>query len=220
MQKIRQRGLYHQRKYWNALTVGCSHDHDEDDGCSCNHRHPDDDTKWKQFLRYWPFVRGIHRSPVNSVHKGQWRGALMLSLSCAWMNGWVNNGEAGDLRRPLWRHCNAVRVCNQSTSVLSHLYGALLINTLRTRQNGRYLPDDIFKGILLNENVWILIIISLKFLHNGLTNNMPTLIQIMACRRPGDKPLSEPMMVNLLTHIYIYIYIYTYIHMRNSALMS
>ena len=52
--------------------------------------------KWKHFPRYWPFVRGIHRSPVNSPHKGQWRGALMFSLICDWINGWVNNREAGD----------------------------------------------------------------------------------------------------------------------------
>ena len=55
--------------------------------------------KWKHFPRYWPFVLGIHRSPVNSPHKDQWRGALMLSLICVWINGWVNNREAGDLRR-------------------------------------------------------------------------------------------------------------------------
>ena len=55
--------------------------------------------KWKHFPRYWPFVRGIHQSPVNSPHKGQWRGALMFSLICVWINGWVNNCEAGDLRR-------------------------------------------------------------------------------------------------------------------------
>ena len=48
---------------------------------------------------YWPFVRGIHRWPVNSLHKGQWRGALMRSFICAWIYGWVNNREAGDLRR-------------------------------------------------------------------------------------------------------------------------
>ena len=59
----------------------------------------DDVIKWKHFPRYWPFVRGIHRSPVNSPHKGQWRGALMLSLICVWINGWVNNRDAGDLRR-------------------------------------------------------------------------------------------------------------------------
>ena len=60
--------------------------------------HHDDVIKWKHFPRYWPFVRGIHRSPVNSPHKGQWRGALMFSLNCAWIKGWVNNSEVGDLR--------------------------------------------------------------------------------------------------------------------------
>ena len=55
--------------------------------------------KCKHFPRYWPLVRGIHRSPVNSPHKGQWRGALMFSLICAWIKSWVNNREAGDLRR-------------------------------------------------------------------------------------------------------------------------
>ena len=59
----------------------------------------DDVIKWKHFLRNWPFVRGIHRSPVNSPHKGQCRGALMFSLICVWINDWVNNREAGDLRR-------------------------------------------------------------------------------------------------------------------------
>ena len=53
----------------------------------------------KHFPRYWPFLRGIHRSPVNSPHKGQRRGSLMYSLLCAWINDWVNNREAGDLRR-------------------------------------------------------------------------------------------------------------------------
>ena len=51
------------------------------------------------FSRYWPFVQGIHRSPVNSPHKNPWRGALMFSLICTWINGWAINREAGDLRR-------------------------------------------------------------------------------------------------------------------------
>ena len=59
----------------------------------------DDVIKWKYFPHYWPFLRGIHRWPVNSPHKGQWRGGLTFSLICVWINGWVNNGEAGDLRR-------------------------------------------------------------------------------------------------------------------------
>ena len=62
-------------------------------------RRHDDVIKCKRFPRYWPFVRGIHRSPVNSPHKGQWRGALMFSLICAWSDSWANNGDAGDLRR-------------------------------------------------------------------------------------------------------------------------
>ena len=59
----------------------------------------DDVIKWKHFPRYWPFVREIHRSPVNFPHKGQWRGALMFTLICVRINGWANNHEAGDLRR-------------------------------------------------------------------------------------------------------------------------
>ena len=77
----------------------------------------------------------------------------------------------------------------------------LSFNTLRPRQNGRHFPDDIFKLIFLNENVWIFIKISLKFVPNGPIDNIPALVQIMAWHRPGDKPLSEPMMVRLPTHI-------------------
>ena len=62
-------------------------------------QHHDDVIKWKHFPRYWPLVRGNHRSPMNSSHKGQWRGALMFSLTCTWINGWGTIGEAGDLRR-------------------------------------------------------------------------------------------------------------------------
>ena len=60
--------------------------------------HDYDVIQWKHFPCYWPFVQGIHWSPVNSPRKGQWRGALMFSLICTWMKGWVNNREAGDLR--------------------------------------------------------------------------------------------------------------------------
>ena len=61
--------------------------------------------------------------------------------------------------------------------------------------------DDIFKCILLNENLWIPNKISLKFVAKGPINNIPALVQIMAWHQPGDKPLSEPMMVSSLTHI-------------------
>ena len=75
------------------------------------------------------------------------------------------------------------------------------INSLRPRQNGRHFPDDIFKCIFLFGNVCIWIMISLKFIPKVRINNIPALVQIMAWRRLGDKPLSEPMVVSLLTHI-------------------
>ena len=66
----------------------------------------DDVTKW----RYWLIGRGIHQSPVNPFHKGQWRGALMFSFICAWTNGWVDNRDAGDLRRYCARYDVTVRL--------------------------------------------------------------------------------------------------------------
>ena len=77
------------------------------------------------------------------------------------------------------------------------------VNILRPRQNGRRFADDIFKCIFLNENVWMPIKISMTFVPKGPINNIPALVQIMAWRRPGDKPLSEPMIVSLPTHICI-----------------
>ena len=75
------------------------------------------------------------------------------------------------------------------------------VNTLRPRQIGCHFADNIFKCIFLDENVWISIKISLNFVPKGSINNIPALAQIMAWRRPGDKPLSEPMMVSLLMNI-------------------
>ena len=75
------------------------------------------------------------------------------------------------------------------------------INTLRPRQNGRHFADDAFKPIFLNENIRISIRISLKFVPEAPIKNIPALVQIIAWRRPGDKPLSEPMMDSFPTHI-------------------
>ena len=87
---------------------------------------------------------------------------------------------------------------------MGHMHIVILIqciNTSRPRQNGRHFADDIFKCIFLNhENVWIPIKISMKFVPKGPINNIPALVLIMAWRRPGDKPLSEPMIVSLPTH--------------------
>ena len=93
----------------------------------------DDIMKWKHFPRHWPFVRGIHRSPVNSPYKGQWRGAWLFSLICAWINGWVTNREAGDLRGHRNHYDVTVMVnqarclSNQSSFVYEHADFALYI---------------------------------------------------------------------------------------------
>ena len=84
---------------WTSYMSKCSH---------FNHLYAYDDViKLKHFPRYWPFVRGIHRWPVNSPHKGQWRRVLMVSMICAWINNWVNNRESGDLRRHR-AHCDDI----------------------------------------------------------------------------------------------------------------
>ena len=81
------------------------------------------------------------------------------------------------------------------------LWDILYFNTLRPRQNCRHFADDIFKFIFLNENAWISFKIWLKFVAKVPVSNIPALVQIMVWCRPGDKPLSEPMMVSLLTQI-------------------
>ena len=80
-------------------------------------------------------------------------------------------------------------------------WDSCISKTLRPRQNGRHFADDTFNRIFVNENVRISIKFSLKFVPKGPINNIPALVQIMACRHPGDKPLFEPVMVSLLMHI-------------------
>ena len=101
---------------------------------------------------------------------------------------------------PRWRFHLASHTCGCWWA------GGLMIThrvytTLRPRRNEQHFADDIFKRIFFNENGWISIKISLKFVRKGPINNIPALVQIMAWRRSGDKPLSEPMIVILPTHI-------------------
>ena len=92
-------------------------------------------------------------------------------------------------RRPAW-------YCWESMAwqVPSHKH-------IEAETNGRHFTDDIFKCIFLNENVWIPIKISLKFVPKGPVNNISALVLMRAWRRPSDKPLSKPMMYSLPTHI-------------------
>ena len=87
----------------------------------------DDVIKGKRIPRYWPFVRGIHRPPVNSPHKGQGRGALMVSMICGRINGWVNNREAGDLRR-YRAHYDVIVMIWETNLELSSSFHLLFLN--------------------------------------------------------------------------------------------
>ena len=106
--------------------------------------HHDDVIKWKRFPRNWSFVRGIHRSPVNSPHKGQWRGALMFSLICVWINDWKKQSWRWwfeTLSRPLWRHCNdlfIVRLSAQSQCWEMRGKCKYLLRFPRWMQQGKY----------------------------------------------------------------------------------
>ena len=140
----------------------------------------DDVIKWKYFPHHWPFVRGIHRSPVNSLHKGQWRRALIFSLICVWINGWVNNREAGDLRRYRVHYDVSVmfilfttgRQCPDKTGWAS----LVRVNSSPPGQNGCRFADGIFRCIFLNEKLCIFIKISLKFVPKGPIGNNSVLV--------------------------------------------
>ena len=90
-----------------------------------------------------------------------------------------------------------------SSSEPRHYLYQYWLHTLKPRQNGRHFPDDILKWTLWNENVWISIKISLKFVPKFRINNIPALVQKMAWHWAGEKSLSELMMVSLLTHIWV-----------------
>ena len=134
----------------------------------------DDVIKWKHFLRSrcWPFVRGIRRWPVNFSHKGQWRRALMFYLVCTWINGCVNNHEAGDLRR----HRAHYHVTNgilsseaQGASVMSHnlwcltwLYGCRYVYAIFEYD----IKPSCAEYFIANINVYLQFI---SFLHTDMT---------------------------------------------------
>ena len=105
------------------------------------HKSHDDVIKWKHFPRDWPFVREIHRSPVNFPHKGQWRGALMFSLIYAWINDWVNNREAGDLRRQHGHYDVIVMFCQLCCNDPSMRLGR--VYAIQTRKTDKPSESDL-----------------------------------------------------------------------------
>ena len=158
----------------------------------------DNDGRWSMFgneqdpLPNRSETVGLHRSPMDSPHKGSvtWK---MFPFDDVIM--WCQRSCKLYKNRLLtWKVATGIQRDQKEMDSTG-------FNTLRPRQNGRPFADDTFKCIFLNENVRISIKISLKFVLKGPINNNPALVQIMAWRQSGDKPLSEPMMFSLLTHI-------------------
>ena len=106
----------------------------------------DDVIKWKHFPRNWPFVRGIHRSPVTSPHKGQWPGVLMFSLICARTKGWGNNGKAGDLRR--YRAHYDVIVIRVQCSIIEYDYIKLILSYMEPHKQVLKVEATLWNAIL------------------------------------------------------------------------
>ena len=121
------------------------------------------------------------------------RQATSYYLSQCWPRSAWSVSPYG-LIRPQWVKWIIMAVPGADVSDIHIRMLSTDFNTLRPRQNGRHFADDVFKCIFLNGNLWISIKISLKFVPKDPINNIPALVQIMAWRRTGDKPLSEPMM--------------------------
>ena len=102
-------------------------------------------------------------------------------------------GEMGPCWSAVWTSCRNYEECINCIS--------FKIITLRPRQHGRHFADGTSKHIFSNEHIRTSINISLKFVLKGPINHIPALVQIMTSRRQGDKSLSEPVLVSLLSHI-------------------
>ena len=136
---------------------------------------------WGLLPYHW-LICQLFRCQWNNPERYGWSWQLPKHHKDAWTMGSTWHFGVEDVIHPM----AVTRVIN---------------NSLRPRLNRRPFADDIFKCIFLNEDEWILPRISLKFVPKVRINNIPALVQIMAWRRPGDKPLSEPTKVNSLTHI-------------------
>ena len=123
----------------------------------------------------------------------------ILNILRAIIDRLVTNGK----HAPVAPDLTHLPLSQDGGDILDDYFKGIFFNTSRARQNGCHFADYIFKCIFLNENVSIPIKISLKIDPKGPITHVPALVQIMAWHRPSDKPLSEPMMVNLLTHICI-----------------
>ena len=133
---------------------------------------------------------------LNRVFKE--KNSLYIFISCHFIMSSICGFQVNVqfiLLKTLYHRVISIPICYYNYSYRKD------INTLRQRQNGRHFADDIFRCIFFSESGCISMNISLKFVPKGQINNIPALVQIVAWCRPGDKPLSEPMIVRSPTHI-------------------
>ena len=198
------------RDGWLLLSLHWRHnDHDavlnhQPHGCLLN-LYSDADQRKHQSSASLAFVWGIHRDRWIPRTKGQLRGKFFhLMTSSCYVQGQTIPPEALEFKALGFgdAHMRQITGSNLGHVMALILFGAKpLFNSLRPRRNRRHFADDIFKIIFVNEIALILIKLSLKFVPKGSMNNITALVQIMVWRRPGDKPLSEPMLVRIPTHI-------------------
>ena len=151
------------------------------------------------FLRHCSAIRPIPLSDKNSFIIYKLGSDFVSRIICFQrMNKWLHLSFLVRLNYTSVPERRFI-LYNQHKTI--HVFCCQSLNTLRPRQHGRHFADDTFRRISRNENVWISIEISLKFVRKGSINNIPALVMIMTWRRPGGKPLSGPMMVRLPTHI-------------------
>ena len=136
-------------------------------------------------------TKALLYSPLSNQMNSLWISGVYWWAGVKWTTG--ENSYIGKISEDLWTMTDLIN----PVEILPHL----ALCTLMPKQNGCHFPDYICNCIFLNENVWISIKISLKLVPKDPINNIPTLVQIMAWHRPGDKPLSEPMMFISLMHI-------------------
>ena len=159
---------------------------------------------------YGTYHHNQQRPSWHLISQSEWITLVILQTATFLQNQLRQRRISNAWLEISWKCTNAIfskRHCWRPWTEYSYNHLALpwvqsiyTINTLKPRQNGRHFADDVFKRIFLNENIWIQINISLKFVSRAPINNIPTLVEIMAWRRQGDKPLSEPLMVRFLTH--------------------
>ena len=146
-----------------------------------------------QWHTYWGFVckngpAYTHKKQnLYSCHLTQQRGPVSNpKLRCMFISSWCNF----DIHKFYWK----ARTLKYDATTRG-------VNTLRPRGNYCHFADDIFKCIFVNENAWFSFKISMTFAPRVRIYSIPELVQIMVWRRPGDRPLSEPIMLSFLTYM-------------------